>query len=76
MCLKIGDLVRYRGWEGLNTSQPMAVIVDQRSKDSSFHHRVRVMWVGEEIPIQASAISTTRSKISSWVHPKVFKIVC
>ncbi len=76
--MKIGDLVRYRGWKISNLSNktdPLAIIVEQRSKESDFHHRVRVLWLGEEIPVQAAAVSTTGKRISSWFHPKVLEVV-
>ncbi len=73
--MKIGDLVRYRGWEKNSGSGPMALVVDVRSPQSDFHKRIRVAWLGESIPIQASVISTTGERISSWCTPKYFEII-
>ncbi len=72
--MKVGDLVRYRGW-AKNSDGPFAIVISQRHSESTFHHRVRVVWVGDNIPVQASVISTTGSRVSSWVSPKYFEIV-
>jgi hypothetical protein len=74
--IKIGDLVQYRGWEGITRGHPpLGLVVDQASSNSDFHHRIRVMWLGEEIPIQASVLSTKASRITAWVSPKSFKVL-
>ncbi len=73
--MKVGDLVQYRGWEKSPNSGPMALVVDVRSAESDFHKRIRVMWLGEAIPIQANVISTTGERISSWCTPKYFEII-
>ena len=70
--MKVGDLVQYRGW---NDKGPLALVVEQVSPDSDYHHRIRVAWVGDEIPIQASALSTNGSRITTWVNPKHFELV-
>jgi len=72
--VNIGDLVRYAGWKDTDTN-PLALIIDVVSQDSSYHNRVRVIWLGEDVPVQASAISTTGNRISSWVHPKNFILI-
>ena len=73
--MKVGDMVKYRGWSKASKNEPMALVIDQRSQDSSFHHRIRVMWIGEKVPIQASVFSTEAKRISTWVSPKYFEIV-
>ena len=74
--MKIGDLVKYCGWsKSSSVSMPIAIVIDQRNPDSHFHHRIRVMWVGETIPIQASALSTTGSRITTWINPKHFTVI-
>ncbi len=76
--MKVGDLVRYRGWLVAREPRdggPVAIVTDQRSSDSDFHHRIRVMWLGEEIPIQAQAVSVEGARVSSWVHPKHFEVI-
>jgi len=73
--MKIGDLVRYRGWSKSIGSDPLALVVAVQSENSDFHKRVRVMWVGEVVPIQAQVISTTGSRFSSWCAPKYFEII-
>ena len=70
--MKIGDLVQYRGWKDAG---PLALVVEQVSPDSDYHHRIRVAWVGDKIPIQASALSTNGNRITTWVNPKHFKII-
>jgi aromatic ring-cleaving dioxygenase len=69
--MKVGDLVKYRGWG----TEPLALVVEQKNSDSDYHHRVRIMWVGEQLPIQAKVLSTTNSRISTWISPKHFEIV-
>ena len=69
----MGDLVVYTGYNNrVNRSCPAAIVVDVKSPDSKYHNRIRVMWVGEEIPIQAKALSINGSKITTWVRPKYF----
>ena len=69
--MKVGDLVKYRGWK----NPPLGIVLEQASPDSSFHHRIRVMWIGEEIPIQAKALSVSNSRVTTWVSPKYFEVV-
>lgn len=71
--MPVGDLVRYRGWR--DDSGPLGIILEEVSPDSRFHHRIRVLWLGEEIPIQAHALSTTASRVTTWVSPKYFEII-
>ena len=69
---KVGDLVRYKGWR---ESGPLAVVIDESGGSSDFHKRIRVMWLGEEVPVQAKALSTRGEKITTWVHPKNFEVL-
>ena len=80
--MKIGDLVRYRGWfrnsniaKHISGPDPIGIVVEQTSADDEFHHRVRVMWVGEALPLQAKALSTGEKRITTWVHPKHFEVI-
>ena len=83
--MKVGDLVKYRGWRdgapsrrlpGRRISEPLALIVEQRSADSPFHHRIRVMWIGEEIPVQAQVLAVTKpGRLSTWINPKYFELI-
>jgi len=75
--MKVGDLVKYRGWKNsyVSKSEPLALIIEVSSHDSEYHKRVRVMWIGEDIPIQAKVISTNGSRYSSWCSPKHFEVV-
>ena len=75
MQIKKGDLVRYRGWSKYSEPGPLALVVEVRSLESHYHSRIRVVWTGEEIPVQASVISTSGSRLSSWCAPKYFELV-
>ncbi len=68
--MKVGDLVRYRGWK--NNQGPIGLIIEEASPDSKFHHRIRVMWLGEPLPVQAKVLSVDGKRITSWVSPKHF----
>lgn len=75
-------MVRYKGWvqeadviKYMSKKDPIGLVVEQRSPDDDFHHRIRVMWIGEEIPIQASALSTSGNRITTWVKPKCFEVI-
>ncbi len=70
--MKVGDLVR---WINPHGSQPIAVVVQSSQSSSEYHHRVRVQWAGDKIPIQASAISVEGKLISSWVKPEKFETI-
>ena len=71
--MKIGDLVRYCGWtKGVG---PMALVLYESNADSDYHHRVRVMWIDKEVPVQAAVLSTNSSRITTWVSPKHFEVV-
>lgn len=72
--MKIGDLVEYRGWSKYQEG-PLAIVLDSNKSEIHYHSRIRVMWLGESIPVQASVISTTGTRISSWVHPKYFEVI-
>tara|TARA_Y100000593_G_C4112606_1_gene238667 strand:- start:320 stop:490 length:171 start_codon:yes stop_codon:yes gene_type:complete len=43
--------------------------------DSPFF-RIRVMWLGENLPTQADVLSVRKDtkRISTWVYPKYFKV--
>ena len=69
--MKVGDLVEYFSKYPVDHA-PRALVIDQRSSGCSYHHRIRVMWLGNDIPIQARAVSVKGSRISSWVHPRYF----
>ena len=71
--MKVGDLVVYRGWNTIN--MPIGIVIDQKWSDSSFHHRIRVMWLGHELPIQAKVLSTSNKRITTWIHPKSFEVI-
>ena len=72
--MNTGDLVRYRGWK-ISDENPVAIVIDAKFSDSEFHKRIRVMWIGKKVPIQASVISVNGSRISTWVHPKNFILI-
>jgi hypothetical protein len=71
--LKIGDLVRYTGY--LKSEGPLAIVANQKYPDEDFHHRIRVFWLGENLPIQAKAFSVSGKRLSTWIHPREFSVV-
>ena len=74
--MKVGDLVRYRGWGTSPASCPLAVVVEVRvSPHDSIHDRIRVTWAGEKLPIQAKVLSVKGDRTTTWVHPKHFEVV-
>lgn len=73
--VKVGDLVRYKGWGKAMLQGPLAVVVDQVSSSSSYHHKIRVMWADKTPPIQAQALSVSGERITTWVSPKHFEVV-
>jgi len=76
--MKVGDLVKYRGWSlelSKQRQEPLALVMEISSHDSEYHKRIRVMWIGEVVPIQAQVISTSGNRYSSWCSPKHFEIV-
>ena len=74
--MKIGDLVKYKGWGTSPASCPLGVVVDIRdSPHGSIHDRIRVTWAGEKLPIQAKVLSVKGDRTTSWVHPKHFEVV-
>ncbi len=76
--LKIGDLVRYRGWNHVVSRDvgPLAIVTDVRGEDpEDYHARIRVTWVGNELPIQGKVLSVNNSWTTRWVKPGSFEIV-
>ena len=73
--MKKGDLVRYRGWSKTSYSEPIGIVVDESCSGSNYHRRIRVFWVGEQIPIQAAVFSSKKSRITTWVSPKYFEVI-
>jgi hypothetical protein len=80
--MKVGDMVRYKGWiqytdavKHFSSTDPVGLVVDQKSNGNEFHHRIRVMWMSTEPPIQAKALSIKGGKITTWVHPKHFEVI-
>ena len=52
------------------------IVIDERSPESQFHHRIRVMWLGESLKHpQAQAFSVSGNKITTWVSPKSFVVL-
>jgi|TARA_R110001583_G_scaffold46283_1_gene145346 aromatic ring-cleaving dioxygenase len=70
--VKIGDLVQYKN---SGVIQPLGLVVEQVSPNNAYHHRIRVAWIGEKLPIQANVFSTNGSRITTWVDPKKFEVV-
>ena len=73
--MKIGDLVLYRGWSKTQSNEmPIGIIVNDSRDISDYHRRIRVMWLGEKIPIQASVLSIRSLRITTWIDPKYFEV--
>ena len=70
--MKIGDLVRYKGGKD---PRPIAIVVDESTSNSDFHHRIRVMWLGSKKPTVSRALSVNGKRVSTWVHPKKFEVI-
>ena len=80
--MNVGDMVRYRGWfqnsdtaRHFSGADPVGLVIEQVSEDDDFHHRIRVMWIGEKLPVQARALSTNGKRVTTWVHPKHFEVI-
>ena len=75
--MKVGDLVIYNpDWNiAISFDRPIGMVVDQSSPESKYHHRIRVMWMGNDIPINAKAMSTKGERVTSWVSPKHFEVI-
>lgn len=73
--MKIGDLVVFKGSINYMKNMPLAIVIDESNSDSEYHRRIKVMWIGEEIPIQAKVLSTTGSRFSGWCSPNKFEVV-
>jgi hypothetical protein len=73
--MKIGDLVMYRGWEeSSGRDMPLGIVVKDSRDISDYHRRIRVLWLGEKVPIQASALSIGGNRLTTWVDPKHFEV--
>ena len=74
--MKVGDLVRYKGWGTSPESCPIGVVVEvKKSQPGSLNDRIRVTWAGEKLPIQAKVLSVKGDRTTTWVHPKHFEVV-
>jgi len=73
--MKVGDMVKYRGWSKQICDEPLALVLEVQSADSEYHKRIRVMWMGETIPVQASVLSISGDRVTTWVSPKHFEVV-
>jgi len=76
--VKVGDLVKYTGSWGSATDEPMAIVVEAQTDDtnSTFHHKIRVLWVDEVVPIQGTTFSVNKkSRLTTWISPKYFTLV-
>lgn len=73
--MKVGDMVRYRGWSKQRGNEPLALVLEVQLADSEYHKRIRVMWMGETIPVQASVLSISGNRITTWVSPKHFEVI-
>ena len=73
----LGALVKYRPLPRMIVNPPAAlgIVVDEKSHDSEFHHRIRVMWCAEELPIQAQACSIDGARVTTWLRPQDFIVL-
>jgi|10_taG_2_1085330.scaffolds.fasta_scaffold04637_12 hypothetical protein len=70
--MKVGDMVMLVSH---SSTGPLGVVVESTSMESDFHARVRVMWSGEDLPIQAKSASISGNRVTTWMHPRNFKVV-
>jgi len=59
----------------INPPAALGIVVDERSSDSKFHHRIRVMWCEEKLPIQAKACSVDGARVTTWLRPQDFVVL-
>ena len=71
--IKVGDLVQwmeYKHWAG---EGPYAIVYAVTGIMGN--NRIRVLWLGEELPIVASSTSVKGSRLSTWIKPDKFQII-
>ena len=76
--MNVGDLVRLKIKSPISQKYwdaPLGIVVEEMHSENEFHHRVRVMWIGEEIPVAARAFSVNSAKVTTWISPKHFTVV-
>ena len=76
--MKVGDLVRLEIQSTIrrkNYVAPLGIVVEEMHSENDYHHRIRVMWLGDEIPVEAGAFSVNSAKVTTWISPKHFRIV-
>tara|TARA_Y100000593_G_C4159678_1_gene261363 strand:- start:121 stop:378 length:258 start_codon:yes stop_codon:yes gene_type:complete len=82
--MKVGDLVKYRpsGKKPFGKAA-LGIIVEVSSWNNyniekigtDAHARIRVMWIGEKLPLQAKALSVNGERITTWCRPTSFVVV-
>ena len=70
--MKKGDLLEFSIKSIGSSRAPMALLIDQRSPESDYHHRIRVLWLGDKLPLQAGVTSVSGERLSTWISPKLF----
>ena len=82
--MNVGDLVIYRNpqvmppgflFAGREREQSYAIVLQKRNSTHEIHTRIRVMWLGVKVPIQAKSFSVTGRRITTWISPKYFEVV-
>ena len=82
--MNVGDLVVYKNPQvippgflsaGRDLEQSYAIVLQKRDSEHEVHSRIRVMWLGIEVPIQANSFSVTGRRITTWISPKYFEVV-
>jgi hypothetical protein len=71
--LDVGDLVQwmeYRHWAG---EGPYAIV--HSVTGIMGHCRIRVLWLGEDLPVVAKSTSTKNNRLSTWIKPDKFQLI-
>mgnify|MGYP003126614584 CR=1 FL=1 len=82
--MNVGDLVIYKnpqvmppGYSFVDQAcdQSYAIVLQKRESKHEVHSRIRVMWLGVKVPIQAKSFSVSGRRITTWISPKYFEVV-
>ena len=74
--IDVGDLVQWvprQFHTNMQKEGPFALVIDSVSTGEKYHHRIRVMWMGDRLTPVASATSVKGSRISTWIQPSHFR---
>lgn len=82
--MNVGDLVVYRNPQVLPpghlskrilSERPYAIVLQKRPSNHAMHERIRVMWLGIKVPVQAHSFSVSGRRITTWVSSTYFEVV-